>query len=332
MLQLFQVRDGKVQGRREFTFDALDVEPAALYASALAQYYADVEPPPEIHLPVAPSDGALLTRWLRARRGAPVALLVPRRGGRRRLLDLVTHNARLAFATRFRAGHAHGVDALERLAEAVGLEEPPRRIECFDVSNLHGTDSVASLVVWVGAQPRRAEYRTFHPRVDGPDDFASIADAVTRRYRRLVQENRRLPDLVLVDGGRGQLGAAVCALAREGLPTLPVVALAKRDEELFLTGVAEPVRLDRGSPALQLVQRIRDEAHRFAILHHRRRRARRTIATELTTVPGIGRVTAAKLLRAFGSLRGVQAADPAEWERVAGRRAAAALRVRYRAG
>ena len=332
VLQLFQVRGGKVQGRREFTFDALDVDPPSFYASALAQYYGDVEPPPEIHVPVAPCDAGLLARWLRGRRGSPVALLVPRRGARRALLDLVTRNAKLAFASRFRAGHTHGVDALARLAEVVGLDEPPRRIECFDVSNLHGTDSVVSLVVWDGVKPRRSEYRTFHPRVEGPNDVASIADAVTRRYRRLVAENRRLPDLVLVDGGRGQLGAAVCALAREGLPTLPVVALAKRDEELFLTGVTEPVRLDRGSPALQLVQRIRDEAHRFAIAHHRRRRARRTIATELTGVPGIGPATATKLLRAFGSLRAVRGADTQDWERVAGRRVAQALRVRYRVG
>jgi excinuclease ABC subunit C len=332
VLELFQVRGGKVQGRREFVLDALEVAPPVLYASAIAQVYADLAPPPEIHVPIAPADGALLARWLGARRDGPVAIRVPRRGGRRALLDVVAHNARLAFTGRFRTGHTHGVEALAGLAEAIGLDEPPTRIECFDVSNLHGTDSVASLVVWDGAAPRRSEYRTFHPRVAGPDDFASIADAVTRRYRRLLAENRRLPDLVLVDGGRGQLGAAVAALAREGLPTLPVVALAKREEELYLTGVAEPVRLDRDCPALQLVQRIRDEAHRFAISHHRRRRARRTIATELTTVPGIGRATAAKLLRAFGSLRGVQAAGPVEWERVAGRRVAAALRVRYRAG
>ena len=332
VLELFQVRGGRLSGRREFSFDALELEPASFYGEVLAQYYGEVEPPSEIHVPVQPTDAGLLARWLRARRGAPVELRVPRRGGRRSLLELVAHNAKLAFATRFRAGHTHGVEALARLAEVVGLDEPPQRIECFDVSNLHGTDSVASVVVWDGGRPRRAEYRTFHPRVEGPDDYASIADVVTRRYRRLVAENRRLPDLVIIDGGRGQLGAAVGALAREGLPTLAVVALAKRDEELYLPGVAEPLRLDRGSPALQLVQRIRDEAHRFAVSRHRRRRSRRTLRTELTELPGIGAATAAKLLRAFGSLRAVRAADPDEWQRVAGRRAARALQARYGGG
>jgi excinuclease ABC subunit C len=330
VLELFQVRGGRVSGRREFSFEELDVEPRSFYGSVLVQYYGEVEPPPEIYLPVEPEDKGLLTRWLRARRGARVELRVPRRGSRRALLDLVAHNAKLAFAERFRAAHRHGVDALAGLARALGLDEPPRRIECFDVSNLHGTDSVASLVVWDGGRPRRSEYRTFHPRVEGPDDYASIADAVTRRYRRLVAENGRLPDLVIIDGGRGQLGAAIGALAREGLPTLAVVALAKRDEELYLPGVAEPLRLDRGSPALQLVQRIRDEAHRFAITRHRRRRSRRTLASELTEIRGIGPRTATKLLRAFGSVRGVRGAAPADWERVAGPRAARALEARYR--
>ncbi len=330
VLELFQVRGGRVQGRREFSFEDLAVEPRSFYGSVLSQYYAEVEPPSEIYVPVEPEDKGLVTRWLRARRGARVELRVPRRGNRRALLELVEHNAKLAFAARFRAAHSHGVDALAGLADALGLDEPPRRIECFDVSNLHGTDSVASLVVFDGGRPRRSEYRTFHPRVEGPDDFASIADAVTRRYRRLVAENARLPDLVIIDGGRGQLGAAVGALAREGLPTLPVVALAKREEELFVPGSAEPLRLDRGSPALQLVQRIRDEAHRFAIDRHRRRRSRRTLATELTEIPGIGPRTAAKLLREFGSVRGVRRAGSSEWERVAGRRAARALEARYR--
>jgi excinuclease ABC subunit C len=208
----------------------------------------------------------------------------------------------------------------------LGLPEPPQRIECFDVSNIQGTDSLASMVVWENGQPKKSDYRTFNIKtVQGPDDFASIAEAVTRRYRRLLAEDRRMPDLVLIDGGAGQLGSAVRALAAEGLPTLPIVSLAKRDEEIYLQGGGEPVRLPRSSPALQLLQRIRDEAHRFGITRHRRKRAKRTLTTALLDVPGIGKATAKKLLRAFGSVEGVKGAGPEEWARVAGRKASEAI-------
>jgi excinuclease ABC subunit C len=259
-----------------------------------------------------------------------VRIKVPSRGVKKRLLDLVARNAALAFEARFRSAHTHGVEVLESLARALGLEEPPYRIECFDISNIQGTDSVASLVVFEGGKPKKSDYRLFTIRgVSGPDDFASMAEAVTRRYRRLVAEGRRLPDLILVDGGPGQLGAAVRALASEGLPMLPILGLAKREEEIHLERGGEPVRLDRSSPALQLLQRIRDEAHRFAIGAHRRKRTRRTLRTELRDVPGIGEATAKKLLRAFGSLEGVRRAARDEVEKVAGRRVAEALVARY---
>ena len=239
---------------------------------------------------------------------------------------MVAKNAALAFEARFRARHSHGVAALEALADALGLDEPPSRIECFDVSNIQGTDSLASMVVWENGQPKKSDYRTFNIKsVTGPDDFASIAEAVTRRYRRLLAEGRRMPDLVLIDGGAGQLGAAVRALAAEGIPTLPIVGLAKREEEIYLQRGGAPVRLDRASPALQLLQRIRDEAHRFGVTRHRQKRSRRTLKTALLDVPGIGPTTAKKLLRAFGSVAGVKGAGPEEWARVAGRKAAAAI-------
>jgi excinuclease ABC subunit C len=210
------------------------------------------------------------------------------------------------------------------------LDEPPRRIECFDISNTHGTDSVASLVVWEGARPKKSEYRSFNVKsVAGADDTASIAEAVERRYRRRVAENRRLPDLVVIDGGKGQLGAAVAALAQVGLPMLPVVGLAKREEEIFRPGTAEPLRLDRRSPALQLMQRVRDEAHRFAVGRHRRRRSRRTLKTELTEIPGIGPVRARRLLKEFGSLEGVKAAGEEALQAAVGKSAARAIRERY---
>lgn len=325
-LQVFEMRAGKVQSRREFTFDDLDFDAAAFYAQVLVQLYADAAPPPEIELPAQPADGPLLSAWLSERAGRRVVLHVPERGAKRRFLAMAEKNAAMAFEARFRARHSHGVAVVEALAEAIGLPEPPGRIECFDISNIQGTDSVASMVVWENGKPKPSDYRIFNIKsVSGSDDFASIAEAVTRRYRRILAEGRRLPDLVLIDGGAGQLAAAVRALAVEGLPTLPMVALAKRDEEIFLQGRGAPVRLDRASPALKLLQRIRDEAHRFGLKRHRAKRARRTITTALLEVPGIGPKTAQRLLTAFGSVKGVKAAPADRIAAIAGEKAARAI-------
>jgi excinuclease ABC subunit C len=327
-LQVFEMRAGKVQARREFTFDDLDFEPAGFYAQVLVQLYADAAPPPEIEVPTLPAEADLLAAWLAERAGRKVALHVPERGSKRRFLAMVEKNAAMAFEARFRARHSHGVEVLEALAEAIGLAEAPFRIEAFDISNIHGTDSVASMVVWENGKPKPKDFRIFNIKsVQGPDDFASIAEAVTRRYRRQLVEGRRLPDLVLIDGGPGQLGAAVRAAAAFGLPTIPMVALAKRDEEIFLQGQGEPVRLDRSSPALQLLQRIRDEAHRFGIKRHRAKRARRTLTTTLLDIPGVGPKTARALLRAFGSVAGVKAATTDQIARVAGEKVARAVAV-----
>ena len=329
-LQLFQMREGRVQARRQFTLSGIELEPGAFYAQVLPQVYAEANPPPVIHLAAQPAQREMLERWLSERRGSRVRIRVPQRGPKHKFLELVRKNARLAFETRFRAAQTHGVAALDELGRALGLPEPPRRIECFDISNTQGTDSVASLVVWDGGKPLKAEYRCFNIRsVAGADDSASIAEAVERRYRRRLAENRRMPDLVLIDGGKGQLGAAVAALTQLGLPTLPVVALAKREEEIFRPGSEEPLRLDHRSAALQLVQRIRDEAHRFAVKRHRQRRSRRTLRTELTDLPGIGPVRARRLLRKFGSLEGVKRADEAALAQVVGKPAAEAIRRRY---
>jgi excinuclease ABC subunit C len=327
-LQVFEMRAGKVQARREFTFDDLDFEPAGFYAQVLLQLYAEAAPPPEIELATLPAEPELITAWLSERAGRKVALHVPERGSKRRFLAMVEKNAQLAFEARFRARHSHGVEVLEALAEAIGLAEAPFRIEAFDISNIHGTDSVASMVVWENGKPKPSDYRIFNIKtVEGPDDFASIAEAVTRRYRRLIVEGRRLPELVLIDGGPGQLGAAVRAAAAFGLPTLPMVSLAKRDEEIFLQGQGDPIRLDRSSPALQLLQRIRDEAHRFGIKRHRAKRARRTLTTALLDIPGVGPKTAKALLRAFGSVAGVKGATADQVAHVAGEKVARAVAV-----
>jgi excinuclease ABC subunit C len=329
-LQLFQMRQGHVQARREFTLDDIDFESAAFYAQVLLQVYAEVQPPPTIYLAAAPEQRETLEAWLADRRGGRVRIRIPERGPKKQFLELVRKNATLAFEARFRAARTHGVRALDELASLLGLDDPPLRIECFDISNLQGTDSVASLVVWEGGKPRKADYRSFNVKtVEGSDDTASIAEAVGRRYRRLLAENRRLPDLILIDGGKGQLGAAVAALTRVGLPMLPVVSLAKREEEIFRPGETEPLRLDERSAALQLVQRIRDEAHRFAVSRHRRRRSRRTLKTELTELPGIGPVRARALLKTFGSLKGVREADEGDLAAVVGAPAARAIRARY---
>ncbi len=326
-LQLFQMREGRVQSRREFTADDVGIDNAEFLTTALLQYYAELAPPPEIYLRESPEERDLLERWLGERRAGRAAVRVPRRGPKRQLLEVVRKNAQLAFEARFRTAQGHGVEALEALALALGLDEPPLRIECFDISNLHGTDAVASLVVWEGGRARKSEYRTFGIRsVAGPDDTASIAEAVWRRYRRRLAEGRPLPGLVLIDGGAGQLGAAVAALTRVGLPMLTVASIAKREELIFLAGRSEPLRLERVSPALQLVQRIRDEAHRFAVSHHRRKRSKRTLRTELTEVRGVGSVRARKLLRAFGSLEGVRGASLGDLESVVGPTLARTLR------
>jgi excinuclease ABC subunit C len=331
VLQLFQMRKGKIQARRELTSEGAEFEAATFYAAAMMQYYAQDRPPPEIYLPVLPDSHELLAGWLGQHGGRKVTLRVPRRGPKHKMLMLVERNAKLAFEARFRTAHRHGVAALEQLAEALGLDEPPLRIECFDISNIQGSETVASMVVFEGGKPRKSAYRSFNIRdVAGPDDYASIAEAVTRRYRRQLERDARLPDLVLIDGGAGQRAAAVGALARVGVPMLPVAALAKREEEIHLEGRGEPLRLERNSPALHLIQSLRDEAHRFALMRHRRRRRKRTLRTELTEIPGIGPVTAKKLLRALGSVRGVRKATRQELEELVGPSAARRIAEFYR--
>ncbi len=312
-LQVFQMREGRVQARREFSLIQADLELDEMYATVLAQYYAEVDPPREIYVPVEPDSARLLERWLGERRGSKVDLRVPLRGPKRQFLETVERNAELSFEERFRTGHTHTVQALDELAEWLDLDGPPFRIECFDISNVQGTDSVASMVAWEGGKPKKADYRSFNIRgVDGPDDYASIAEAVLRRYRRQLAEDHPLPDLVLIDGGPGQLGSAVSSLTIAGLPQLPVAALAKREEELFVPGRTGPIRAPLDAPGLQLIQRIRDEAHRFAVSRHRRRRKKRTLRTALTDIPGIGTETARKLLRTFGSLKAVKQASEEE--------------------
>jgi excinuclease ABC subunit C len=239
----------------------------------------------------------------------------------------------LSFEAMFRAPHTHGVEILEGLQEALGLDEPPHRIECFDISHIQGSDQVASLVVWEAGRPRQSDYRRFRVRsVEGSDDFAAMAEVVGRRYARLLREGKQLPDLVLVDGGVGQLSSAVAVLEAMGLGHLQVAALAKREEELYLDGRPGAIRIAHDSPILHLVQRIRDEAHRFAVTYHRRVRSRRTVMTELTGIEGVGAQRAKRLLRRFGSVRGVRAAPLETLSEAVGRRTAERIVAHFGSG
>ncbi|MEE9219703.1 MAG: excinuclease ABC subunit UvrC [Acidobacteriota bacterium] len=329
VLELFMMREGLIQSRREFAFE--NAEGDEFLGAALAQYYTgETFVPGEIYVPHEFNERELLGRWLSERRGGRVDIKMPRRGVKARFLDTVLQNADFAFENRFRAAHTHGVQGLEELREALGLDEAPYRIEAFDISNLQGTDQVASMVVWEGGRPKPSEYRKFRIRtVAGSDDFRCLAEAVQRRYARRLESGGALPDLVLIDGGKGQLGAASAVLRDIGLHELQVAAIAKREEVLYLEGRQAEIRLPDDSPALHLLQRVRDEAHRFAVRYHRTLRRKRTVRSQLEEVPGLGPRRVRRLLERFGSLDGVLSASEAELETALGARLAQEL-LRWR--
>jgi excinuclease ABC subunit C len=243
-----------------------------------------------------------------------VKILTPQAGRKRALLELVARNARHSFERRFRILKPKTRQVLESLAEALDLPQPPNRIEAFDVSHTQGADIVASLVVWEGGGMKKSDYRKFIVKtVPQNDDFASMREVVGRRYKRLLEEKKTLPDLILIDGGIGQLHAAAEALERLGIINQPLASIAKREEILYLLGREDdPAVLDHHSPALHLIQQIRDEAHRFAVTFHRTRRGNRELASELLSISGIGEKTANKLLSHFGSLSALQSLSPEE--------------------
>ncbi|HVN83074.1 MAG TPA: excinuclease ABC subunit UvrC [Terriglobia bacterium] len=305
-IQMFHIREGRVVDRREFFWEDLveGIEVSEILSSFLKQYYFNSEfTPDEIYVPEDFEDRQLLEKFLSLRRRRKVEIRIPQRGQKRDFVELVERNARLAFDQRFRTPAADAKAIAENLASVLGLESPPNRIECFDISNIQGTDSVASMVVWEAGHMKKSDYRKFIIKtVQGPDDFKSIHEVVRRRYKRLLEENLPLPDLVLIDGGLGQLHAAAQALDELDLPTLPLASIAKKEEILYIRGGEEdPVVLDRTSPVLHLVQRIRDETHRFAVAFHRQRRGKRTLTSELLSIPGVGEKTAKRLLTRFGS-------------------------------
>ena len=320
-------REGRLQDKREFHWEGLEAPPdGALLAAFLAQYYqANPAVPERVELPVEPDDAAVLAEFLTGQRGGTVRIRVPRRGTRARVAALARDNAEQSFRLRFRQPRQEGERVAGELARVLSLPAPARRVECFDISHLGGEDQVASLVVWENGRLRKSEYRSFNVRVgQGADDPAAIGEAVARRYKRRLAEGGALPDLVLIDGGRTQLEAARAALDGLGRP-LPAVALAKRFEEVHLSGRAEPLHLEPNHPVRLLLERLRDEAHRFAVTRHRRRRRARRLATQLLAVPGIGPRRAQALLRRFGSVDGVRTAPVGELAGTVGAKTAQAL-------
>ena len=320
-------REGRLVDKREFHWEGIDQMPdGELMADFLAQYYeANPAVPERVEVPVLPDEAEAVAEYLQSLRGGKVAIVAPRSGRRVKVGKLAADNAREAFRLRFRHPRRDAERLGEAVAAALGLPRAVGRIECFDVSHLQGEDQVVSLVVWTGGRLDKGEARSFNVRAgQGADDPAAIAEAVYRRYRRRLAEGRPLPDLVLIDGGLAQLEAARGALAGLGVD-LPVAALAKKLEELYLAERSRPLQLGSGHPVRLLLQRVRDEAHRFAVTRHRRRRKARRLATQLLAVPGIGPARARALLASFGSVDGVRAASQAELAAVVGTAAAAAL-------
>ena len=317
-------RVGKLVDKREFHFEGVgDVGLAELLASFAAQYYEANPSIPrtiETSVELQEDDRELLKSWLAQKREKAVEVTVPKRGPRARRVELARDNARAAFELRFRAPRSQAQHLARRLGEALGLDGPVESLECFDISHTGGKETTASCVVWRQGRMDKRAYRSFNiSSVEGVDDFASISEAVTRRYRRLRDEGADLPDLVLIDGGVGQLNAAMAALDALEIE-LPVAGLAKQEEELWLPGAPEPLRLDPSDPAHLVLRQARDEAHRFAVARHRKRRGKRTLATELINVPGIGPGRAKALLTRFGSVKGIQEATVEDLQRALGPR------------
>ncbi|MBI3935043.1 MAG: excinuclease ABC subunit UvrC [Acidobacteria bacterium] len=329
-VNVFHTRGGRVLDRREFFWENQDgFDPSEFFSSLLKQLYLEQGYLPSLlHVPVDFEDRELLEELLSERRGRKVEILTPQRGPKRAFLDLAEKNAQLSFEQRFRVLQPSARAIAEGLAEALGLPEPPKRIECFDISHIQGTDTVAAMVVWENGKLRKQEYRKFIVKtVAGSDDFASLHEVVGRRYRRLQEEKKPLPDLILIDGGIGQLHAAAEALEELGIINQPLASIAKKEEILYVYGQeSESIQLDRHSPVLHLVQQVRDESHRFAVRFHRQRRDARRLRSELLEVPGIGEAAARRLLEHFGSLENIRMAPIQELQHVVNRRQAEALR------
>ena len=368
IIQVFQMRGGRVIERVELAADlpagAGSAERETVQA-AVQQFYEARAAPPEVHLPVEIEEPEALESWLGERAGRRVRITVPKRGEKRGLLDLATRNAALAYRSRYSDEARAGAAALDELRTVLGLPVAPRRIECFDISTLQGAETVGSMVVCEDGRAVRKEYRKYRvrgtnwgeertalpgapprrrrrgkspaPGADAGadarllDDFAAMREVVGRRYRRLLDDGGPLPDLVVIDGGRGQLSSAYEAFASLGLSNLVAVGLAKQEELIFTRDAADPIALDAASPALRLLQRLRDEAHRFAVTYHRTARSRRDLQSALDGIPGVGPRRRRVLLTRFGSLANVRRATREELVPVVGAKVADAVLAHFAA-
>jgi excinuclease ABC subunit C len=312
--------------------------PGEFFSALLKQLYIG-QPyvPRNLYVPVAFEDCEELEDLLSEQvaggtpRAARVHIFVPLRGDKRSLIDLAGNNAKQSYDQRFRVLKPNARKIQEDLQEIIGLPELPKRIECFDISHIQGAETVASMVVWEDGKMKKADYRKFIIRtVEGVDDFASMREVVTRRYKRLQEEQKPMPSLVLIDGGLGQLHAAADALEPLEIINQPLASIAKREEILYVYGQEQdPIALDHHSPVLHLIQMIRDEAHRFAVTFHRKRRQMRDRSTELLEIPGVGASTTRRLLEHFGSVQAVKQADPAALSAVVTRAQAEAIRNHF---
>jgi len=353
-IQVFQVRHGRVIERVDL-FAAAEMGPtekgpdplaADVLQATLQQFYFDREVPPEVHLPVELPEAEATEAWLTERASRRVRLVVPKRGEKRGLLELAARNAAQAYQSRFNRGDAAHYEALDTLRAVLGLPALPRRIECFDISTIQGSETVASLVVCEDGRMKRSDYRKFRIRSRGnassvsgrpgrataasvepryADDFAAMNQVVMRRYQRVLEQGGPFPDLIVIDGGKGQLSAAYAALEELGLANLVAVGLAKKEELVLTRDREEPLALSRSSSALLLLQQVRDEAHRFAVTFHRQARRMRDLRSELDGAPGVGPRRRRSLLTAFGSLAGVRRATREELTTVVGPKVADAV-------
>jgi len=330
---LFHLRGGRVVDRREFYWEDLEeFDPKEFVPSVLKQLYLEAEYLPKaIHVSEDFEERGLLEEALTEHAGHKVEIFTPQRGSKRAFLDLVENNAKHSFEQRFRVLKPTSKAIGEALQNALNLLEEPKRIESFDISHIQGTDTVASMVVWENGRMKKSDYRKFIIHGDGGngalprlnDDFSSMGEAVTRRYRRLQEEKRALPSLILIDGGIGQLHAAAQALESLQIINQAVASIAKKEEILFVLGQEdEPITLERHSPVLHLIQQIRDETHRFAVTFHRQRRGKRQTHSVLNDIPGVGPRTAQKLLKEFGSVAKIRQAGVEKLSEIISRKSA----------
>ena len=329
---IFKVRDGKLIGKQHFYLSNVSKRTESeMIETLIERYYINADyVPPELFLSAEPTDIEMVEQLLTTKRGGEVKITVPKQGEDLKLIRMCRANAKFMLdelKIQKEKGKETVPHTLQALQRDLRLPAPPRRIECFDNSNIQGSDPVASMVVFVDGKPRKSDYRKFKIKtVVGADDFASMAEVIERRYTRVMREGGQLPDLVVVDGGKGQLSAAVETLHSIDLPNQPIVGLAKRLEEVFVPGESESILLPRTSSALKLLQHIRDEAHRFAITFHRSLREKRVISTQLTDIEGVGPTKATKLLREFGSVKAVREASVERLSEVVGMKAASNIK------